>query len=970
MKLKNDTNYSLKDLNNYICQPAILNKFKIITWNVRSIRSLNSFQKFKTEMAGFVSKNIDVIILTETWTDEMNKFDIYRIKNYNQIACTRQNARGGGVSIYVHTKHTTELITKENLNDIEYVTIRMNLNEIKITINAIYRPPHASIIPFMSKLEQLIDINDPVIIAGDLNINQLKKDNICCQMLDMLKIFDAEITNNAITRNASNTIIDYVIVRNLPQNLFPSTFTSSELNSSDHNLLLTVLNVKVPDKKEIKIISKKCNYDEMREKLKIDHSTLENLSAENGCEYLIQEIKTATEGSTITKHLKLYRKSTDPPWCDSMYQRLSNHANNILKKIRKLDSEKRPTNILRSKLNEVKITIDEHMNITSKRFYKNAINKNKNNSWNLMNEILGRKKSTEGIRLRINDAIIDDEQEIANLFNEKFSSISYNVQNVSTQLNYDGPIVNECIYLDVVTENEILHLINDLDSAKATGSDGISVTVIKEMKNILVKPLTYIINKMFHEGVYPKSLKYAHIKALHKKSDKTEIVNYRPIALLPIINKIIERILLNRFQDFLALHDINDMEQYGYKKKIGSSDAILKFTSDVTNYLDGGEYVIAIFIDLTSAFDTLNREVLLKKLTYVGIKGHVGTLLKSYFETRMQSVKVGNAISNKIEMNAGVPQGSILGPFLFNANQLDAPQITSKRIKFADDIVVYRNCKKEDIQTIINEMANEIIVMKEHFSRSGLILNSSKTKFMIFSKSQYIQLPNVLAMPNDVTINRVENLKFLGIELDENWNFKSQFSSLVNKLIQSSRVMSIIKHHLCREMLLDFYHAHFMSHLNYCSFLFSKLTKDELNSLQTLQSRCIKQIYGLHPQHPTIDLFKSYQHNSLPVIGIIYLSLISNIHKSILLNMDELIKFEVNDSNRRSNGEIKPCRYKRKSLLGTDITYLGVILYNQLDTKLKQINSLSKFRSEVKKYLSDKLDLLLAPDQLQTHLIS
>ena len=117
-------------------------------------------------------------------------------------------------------------------------------------------------------------------------------------------------------------------------------------------------------------------------------------------------------------------------------------------------------------------------------------------------------------------------------------------------------------------------------------------------------------------------------------------------------------------------------------------------------------------------------------------------------------------------------------------------------------------------------------------------------------------------------------------------------------------------------------------------------------------------------------MFKTYVTNTLPVIGIIYASLITNIHKSLVLNKDELIKFNVSNSNRRSSGDLIASRFRKKQQLGTDITYLGVILYNQLSKELKEIKNLIKFKLEVKKYLIGKIDLLFAADQFHNRRIS
>lgn len=267
-------------------------------------------------------------------------------------------------------------------------------------------------------------------------------------------------------------------------------------------------------------------------------------------------------------------------------------------------------------------------------------------------------------------------------------------------------------------------------------------------------------------------------------------------------------------------------------------------------------------------------------------------------------------------------------------------------------------------------MIEDVKKMASHFNECGLKLNFSKTNFMIFRNNYLVSIPEEIKIVNDISIARVTSQTFLGIKLDEKFKFKEQYEGLIDKLTQSCRALSIIRHHLPQEMRIQFFNAHVMSHLHYCSFIYLKLNQAEILRLQRIQNRCIRMIFNLDPQHSTIDLFRTYAVNSLPVIGIFYYSMIINIKKSLLLDMDELVKYEMQHNNRRSSGELKPIRFKRRQHLGTDISYLGVILYNQLDTELKNIGNLTKFKKDLKKYLLGKIDLLLDANQLQSRKIS
>lgn len=313
------------------------------------------------------------------------------------------------------------------------------------------------------------------------------------------------------------------------------------------------------------VVRKRCNYAQLKDRFQCDENQILKLPAVECCDYVSRSIHDAMEVSTSFKSLKLKEDVMNPQWANQKYYALSNRMSNLLKKINKLERNERPTTKLRHKLNAIKLTLDEHSNIISKRFYSNLISRNRFNSWNVINTILGKNKSTSSITITVNNMIINDKRAIAEMFNNKFSSTAKsNTSALATVFNssYDGPKVDESMYFHVVTGDEISFAIDKLDSNKATGSDGIPCRVIKELKNLLVDPLTLLINKIIMEGNYPDSLKFATIKPLHKKGDKNDISNYRPIALLPIINKIFERIISNRIQSFLESKNINDKEQY------------------------------------------------------------------------------------------------------------------------------------------------------------------------------------------------------------------------------------------------------------------------------------------------------------------------------------------------------------------------------------------------------------------------
>ena len=196
---------------------------------------------------------------------------------------------------------------------------------------------------------------------------------------------------------------------------------------------------------------------------------------------------------------------------------------------------------------------------------------------------------------------------------------------------------------------------------KSGGIDNISVKTIKTISDYIVKPLTYIFNKCMEKLVWPDSLKKAEVIPIYKAEDKRKIENYRPISLISNLVKIFERLTYTRLYNFLDKFKILSSEQFGFIKNRGTTDALKKITNILYNKLDKSKPIIITFLDLAKAFDTVNHDILLKKLYRYGIRGKAFELLQSYLSNREQRVKINESTSKYEILNTGVPQGTILG---------------------------------------------------------------------------------------------------------------------------------------------------------------------------------------------------------------------------------------------------------------------------------------------------------------------
>ena len=223
---------------------------------------------------------------------------------------------------------------------------------------------------------------------------------------------------------------------------------------------------------------------------------------------------------------------------------------------------------------------------------------------------------------------------------------------------------NSCAF-HLTSSLEIVDIVNSMKAGDSAGIDEISINLIKLVIDCIAEPLSVIINLCFTKGIYPDQLKIAKVCPVFKDDSKTEFSNYRPISIIPSFSKFFEKLISNRLLSFINKFEIFNPAQYGFRKNHSTYMAMLNFYDKVSEAIDKNEFIIGIFIDLSKAFDTINHDILIKKLELYGIRGIPNLLLKNYLENRQQYVSYNNYASTLKPICCGVPQGSILGPLLF-----------------------------------------------------------------------------------------------------------------------------------------------------------------------------------------------------------------------------------------------------------------------------------------------------------------
>ena len=361
--------------------------------------------------------------------------------------------------------------------------------------------------------------------------------------------------------------------------------------------------------------------------------------------------------------------------------------------------------------------------------------------WFTINEILHKQtKKTKFLdHFVIDGKQITDQKAISNAFNNYFVNIGPNLAaniklpNSKSFKNFLRNPTSHKFILACTNEENILKIIDRLHPKNSCGPDEISVKLLKEIKHEIIKPVALITNQCILTGVFPDTLKIAKIIPIHKKDDKTQLENYRPISIfLPAISKVIERVIFDQMHDYFHTNKLYFEGQYGFRKKNTTELAAVEMIDRITQELYKGNTPLNIFLDLSKAFDTLDHEIMLYKLEYYGVTGPALQLLRSYLSDRKQYSEFENVKSDWRNIKTGVPQGSILGPLLFviYVNDISLASKIFTAIIYADDTSLSSTLNTFRCNTNVNTN-NELSKISEWLKVNKLSLNTKKTKAMI-----------------------------------------------------------------------------------------------------------------------------------------------------------------------------------------------------------------------------------------------
>lgn len=917
----------------------------IIHQNVQSIG--NSIDKLNDMLQDH--PECKIMCVTEHWKSEI-QLPKLAIRNFKLCSMfCREEGQHGGTAIYVKQNIKCKVRTKLNKlsvsGEFECAAVECQLGKISALVITIYRPPNGNMKLFLDKLENILftTFNETglIFILGDFNIEIIKENKSRTNFLSLMSSFNFQpkiLENTRITSNTSSCIDNIFTNFEQIETLVFENFIS------DHTAQKAIFEAEYH------------NGDaQIYRRFFGNENKNEFLHCLNEQDWLnVYEVERNDVNGQwrafMNDFINIFQQYFPLKLCSRTKVSKMFKDREIIDCKRELDlllTLSRQHQHYKDQYKEKKKEYDKLLKESRTKQYANRVNSTDNKMkcmWSICNEIIGKTNQSSDIEIE------GEPEVIANNFNEYLISVIPDLMKNVSSIPFNCNIVNndKSIFLKPVTTSEICEIAMKIKNKHSSGFDEIPTSIVKISISVCKNIICYIMNNSFKYGIFPENLKVALIKPVFKKGDTEQMDNYRPISLLTGFSKLFEMAMCSRLINFLTSSNIFSKNQHGFLKGRSTQTAIFQFIQTVLNHLEDGNIAVGMFLDLSKAYDCLDRDLLIRKLEMYGIRGNAHRWISGYLTHRKQKVciiKNGKSYKSKILSNdVGIAQGSVLGPILFIVFINDLNNIIQANqdiVNYADDTNLLLGGKS--IDELINECRLFLNRVTQWFTENKLILNKNKTNIILFrTKASRVEKP--ANFNNDTDSDKIifsESSRFLGVQINEYLDWAFHIKGLSKKLNAICYGIRVTGKYMNEKTLKILYFANFESCLKYGIIFWGR--DSHIQNIFVIQKRLVRIIKKLGYNETCRSVFKN---TGLLTVYAIY------IYECLVFFFKNRNCFEVL-VNHQHNTRTCSINYPihRLTLTERSPNYMCLRLYNKLPEKLKRINSEKRFKREIKTML-------------------
>ena len=834
--------------------PSIVNPLdtlKILSWNCNGLRNrLNELKVYLSE------NEYDVVALCET---HYVAGDRLYIPGYSTHRTDRQGRRGGGTALLIksHLKHNRIPPLPTQHLETTFVKIFLN-NSFIVNIGALYSPPSSIHKLTKEDLELLNTVGFPLIAIGDFNAKHTNWDTLCTNSRGITlnkfvnkhnyEVWPPPIATHYGTRGRPDKL-DMAIAKGINK---PYSLEAIDALSSDHYPIeLCIFHSLTRPTEGIK----KTNWLEFQSRLSNTGFDIKIPNSIADIETIVSQttdrISRAVADATRTVPLK---KDCLPIDIKSLIR--SRNKLRIAFRVSLNPNIKREIN----RLNRlIKSALKEHFNERWEEMVSN-LEPDTGSLWRI-SKSLKRERRSVSHPLHGPHGLVYGDDEKAEVFADSLELTCHPVETDvdddiideiedSVELHLNSP--QTCSPLKPVTLAELMEVIRSLKKKSAPGEDNLSNTALRHLPKKDVVQLLSIFNSSLELGYFPEPWKKAKVIFI-KKPDKDPLFpdNYRPISLLPTIGKLYERLVLTRMRDHIEDNNLIPFVQFGFRFEHSTTLQLLRVINFASQAIDEKKHVVMTLLDVQRAFDTVWHPALINKLITLQFPFKLVQIVSHFLKNRSFRAVCNKSLSSPKILCAGVPQGSVLSPTLFNIFTYDLPDSITQSSGnilvacYADDVAILsRSCNNVLAVEYMQEALEEA---EEWYDRNRLKLNTSKTVAIQISRRRQQTARKLI---QDQPIPWQKSVKYLGVNIDKRLRFTQHVNSTLQKarrarfsllplLRRNSKLNIQNKLLLFRSMILPI--------LLYAAPVWAQTCNTNIKKIQTFQNKMLRMISNMPP---------------------------------------------------------------------------------------------------------------------------